>query len=112
MFSQNTLHLEPLGAAGSKRGSRATVRPLYRKDAFYTGSVSHLMQSEQRGHHHHHHLHHHHHGLLHHGGQHHHHHPPHSTAQHSRRISNNPSFATLDEYRHSIMSIPKIFSRR
>ena len=53
-LSNTQLYLEPSSAAGmhigprrsrrnSRRDSRPIVRPMYRKDVFYSGSVSHLL---------------------------------------------------------------------
>ena len=33
---------------GSRRNSRPTIRPLYRKDVFYAGSVTHLIKESQQ----------------------------------------------------------------
>ena len=74
LLSNTTLHLEP--QSPSRRGSRPIIRPMYRKDVFYSGSVSHLIHSE------------------------------------SRLTSANPSFANFEEYRHSILSIPRVSRRQ
>ncbi|TRY63483.1 hypothetical protein TCAL_06855 [Tigriopus californicus] len=71
--SNKTLLLRP-ASQSSRRGSRPIVRPLYRKDVFYSGSVANLVHDEDHQ---------------------------------SRRMSHVPSFANLDEYRHSVISIPK-----
>ena len=47
LLSNNTLNLQPSSGMGSRRNSRPTVRPLYRKDVFYAGSVSHLIKESQ-----------------------------------------------------------------
>ena len=84
--SNTTLHLEPQSL--SRRGSKASVivRPLYRKDVFYSGSVTHLTYNEATN------------QIV--------------RNQSSGKFSNVPSFANLDEYRHSIISIPRGTSRR
>lgn len=47
-LSHTTLHLQPQAAFGSNQNLRPTVRPLYRKDVFYSGSASHLAHAEQQ----------------------------------------------------------------
>ena len=48
LLSNNTLNLQPSSGLSSRRNSRPTVRPLYRKDVFYAGSVSHLIKESQQ----------------------------------------------------------------
>eukprot|EP00095_Tigriopus_kingsejongensis_P002022 snap_masked-scaffold1627_size33010-processed-gene-0.3 protein:Tk02022 transcript:snap_masked-scaffold1627_size33010-processed-gene-0.3-mRNA-1 annotation:"monocarboxylate transporter" len=74
--SNKTLLLRPMSHTGSmRRGSRPIIRPLYRKDVFYSGSVANLVNEEEQ--------------------------------QPNRKMSYVPSFANFDEYRHSVISIPK-----
>ena len=47
LLSNTTLHLEP-HSLSRRNSSRPIVRPLYRKDAFFSGSVNHLINSEQK----------------------------------------------------------------
>ena len=48
LLSNNTLNLQPSSGLSSRRNSRPTIRPLYRKDVFYAGSVSKLINESQQ----------------------------------------------------------------
>ncbi len=86
LYSNTTLHLQPQAMPG-RRNSRPTIRPMYRKDVFYAGSVAHLVNAPNEA----------------------------AAAGAGERrksglMSAVPSYANFDEYRHSVISIPR--SRR
>ena len=76
LLSNNTLNLQPSSGLSSRRNSRPTVRPLYRKDVFYAGSVTHLIRESQE--------------------------QPGQQRKGSGTLSALPSYANFDEYRVAI----------